>query len=243
LSISVSIISCNQRDGEQKTELISYLINISDTEDAGVKDVLGFYGGYCEYSLGKSVSTDEKTKNYFELKLSKSETTDQYKESPGYPASNIAYRFYRNLSENEKEKYTHINPVIVFSDGSQSEHEYSTWELGIVDKRMKFLDKVVNIIREKRFEDLRPMLNDSTLATYDKNELIGNLKKFDSQFGNVTEEGFRIFGYRIDALDNKGNDYLYISGAIMRDIQANEFSLVIDPYSDEEEILLLQYKM
>jgi hypothetical protein len=97
LFILTFTIGCNQREGEQKTGLMSHLVNISDTEDAGVKDVLGFYGGYCEYSLGKAVSTDEKTKNYFELKLSKSEVTDQYKENPSFPASNIAYRFYRNL--------------------------------------------------------------------------------------------------------------------------------------------------
>lgn len=76
-----------------------------------------------------------------------------------------------------------------------------------------------------------------------KNELIDNLIKADPRFGNVTAEGFRIFGYRIDALDSKGNDYLYISGAIMRDKQANEFSMVVDPYTDKEEIFILQYEM
>lgn len=241
--IFTTLIGCNQREGEHKTGLLSYLVNISDTEDAGVKDVLGFYGGYCEYSIGTTVSSEASDKKYFELKLSQSEGADRYKEAPRYPASNIAYRFYRNLSAEEKQKYTHINPVLVFSDGSEREFEYSTWELGVVEKRMKFLDKVVNIIREKRFEDLKPMLNDSTMASYDKNELIDNLIKADPRFGNVTAEGFRIFGYRIDALDSKGNDYLYISGAIMRDKQANEFSMVVDPYTDKEEIFILQYEM
>lgn len=241
--ISVIVTSCNTRDGEEKTGLMSYLVNISDNEDAGVKDVLGFFGGKCEYSIGKSVSTEEKTKKYFELRLFESEAIEKFANNPGFPASNIAYRFYKNLNAEERQNYTHIKPVIVFADGREIEFEISAWELEIVDKRMPFLKKVVNIIREKKFDELSPLLNDSTFADYDKGELIENLKKIDPQFGNVTEEGFRLFGYKIDAMDNEGNDYLYISGAIIRDIQANEFSLVIDPYSDKEEILLLQYKM
>lgn len=241
--VTLAVSSCNRREGEQKTGLLSYLVNISDNEDAGVKDVLGFFGGKCEYSIGKAVSTDEKSKKYFELRLFESEAIEKFANNPKFPASNIAYRFYRNLNEEERQNYTHIKPVIVFVDGSEKEFEFSTWELEIVDKKIPLLNKVVNIIREKRFDELSPLLNDSTLAEYDKNELIENLKKVDPQFGNVTEEGFRIFGYKIDALDNKGNDYLYLSGAIIRDIQANEFSLVVDPYSDKEEILLMQYKM
>lgn len=239
--VSLVVLSCNRREGEQKTGLLSYLVNISDNENAGVNDVLGFFGGKCEYSIGKSVSTNEKSKKHFELRLFESEAIEQFVKNPKFPASNIAYRFYRNLNEEERRNYTHINSVIVFADGSEKEFEFSTWELEIVDKKMPFLNKVVNIIREKRFDDLSPLLNDSTLAEYDKNELIENLKKTDPQFGNVAEEGFRIFGYKIDALYNKGNDYLYFSGAIIRDIQANEFSLVINPYSDKEEILLMQY--
>lgn len=241
--LSVTVFSCSRREGEQKTGLLSYLVNISDNEDAGVNDVLGFFGGKCEYSIGKSVSTEEKSKKYFELRLFESEAIEQFSSNPKFPASNIAYRFYRNLNKEERQNYTHIKPVIVFKDGSEIEFEFSTWELEIVDKKIPFLNKVVNMIREKRFDDLSPLLNDSTIAEYDKNELIDNLKKVDPQFGNVTDEGFRIFGYKIDALDNKGNDYLYFSGAIIRDIQANEFSLIIDPYSDKEEIFLMQYKM
>ncbi|MEL6562557.1 MAG: hypothetical protein AAFQ94_30585 [Bacteroidota bacterium] len=240
--IALTISGCSRKEGEQKSGLLSYLINISDNEDKGVKDVLGFYGGKCEYSIGKSVSNG-KSKKFFELRLFESEAIEQFSNNPKFAASNIAYRFYRNLNEQERGNYTHIRPVIAFADGSETEFEFSTWELEVVDKRIPFLNKVVNIIREKKFDDLLPLLNDSSIVQYDKYELIENLKKGDPQFGNVTEEGFRIFGYRIDALDNKGNDFLYFSGAIIRDIQANEFSLVLDPYSEKEEIFLLQYKM
>ncbi len=237
------IVGCNRREGEDKTGLLSYLISISDNEDAGVKDVLGFFGGYCEYSIGKFVSTEKNSKKYFELKLSKSEAIEKFADNLRFPASNIAYRFYRNLNSEERKNYTHIKSIIVLSDEKEVKFEFSTWELEIVDKKMAFVKHVVSIIKEKRFDDLAPLLNDSSYVQYDKNELIENLKKVDSQFGNVTDEGFRIFGYKINAIDKKGNDILHISGAILRDIRANEFRLTIDPYSDELEILMLQYKM
>ncbi|GJM63919.1 hypothetical protein [Persicobacter diffluens] len=235
--------NCNRRDGEYKTSLLSYFVDISDDEDAGVKDVLGFFGGKCEYSIGMSVLTGEKSKKYFELRLFDSEAIEHFTNNPKFAASNIAYRFYRNLNKEKRNEYTHINPIIVFSDGSEKKFEFSTWELEVVDKRVPFLNKVVDIIRENKYDDLLPLLNDRRVVEYDKNELIENLKKADPQFGNVTDEGFRIFGYKIDALDNKGNDYLYLSGAIIRDIQSNEFSLIIDPYSDKEEIFYMEYKM
>lgn len=238
------ITSCAKKNkGEQKTSLFSYFVEISETEDLGVKDVLGFYGGQCEYSIGRGYETDKGKKIFFELKISQSEGLLGYSDNLDFAANNIAYRFYRNLSKEEKKEYTHINSVVVNSEGVEREFEVSTWELELVHKKMSFVDSVIDIIREKKFDDLTNMLNDSTLVSYDRNELIGNLKKFDPQFGNVTDEGFRIFGYRFQPLDDQGNEALFIAGAIMRDVQANEFSIVVDPYSEKKEILLMQYKM
>ena len=239
----ILFISCSQREGEQKTGLLSYLVKISDTEDAGVKDVLGFYGGYCEYSIGRGFETGKSDTKYFELKVSESKGFEKYSDHLGFVANNIAYRFFRNLTEEERKEYTHIKPVIIYPENKETEFEISTWELNIVDQKMAFVDSIVDIIKQKKFDELGPLLNDSTLVSYDKNELIENLKKYDSQFGNVTDEGFRIFGYGFRPLNDSGDDILFIAGAIMRDIQANEFTVAVDPYSEKNEILLLQYEM
>ena len=242
--VAAIVLGCAQRrEGEEKTSLLSHFIEISESENLGVKDVLGFYGGQCEYSIGRGFKTGNDNTKYFELLVSKSEGFEKFANNLEFAANNIAYRFYRNLTEEERKEYTHIRPVIEFPEGKKSEFEISTWELEIVDSKMIFLDSIVNIIRKKNFDDLAPMLDDSTLVSFDKFEMIENLKKFDPQFGNVTDEGFRIFGYRFQPFNNKGKDALYIGGAIMRDIQANEFSIVIDPYSEKKEILLMQYAM
>ncbi|MBL3657439.1 hypothetical protein [Fulvivirga sediminis] len=241
--VFILTLSCSPREGEQKTGLLSYFFNISDTENAGVNDVVGFYGGYCEYSIGSSFNARKSDTKYFELKISKSEGLAKYADNLGFVANNVAYRFYRNLNKEERQEYTHINPIIVLPENTENKFEISTWELEIVDQKMVFVDSIVNIIRQKKFDDLRPMLNDSSLVSYDKNELIENLKKYDSQFGNVTDEGFRIFGYSFRPLNDKGDDILFIVGVIMRDIQANEFTVAVNPYSEKKEILLLRYEM
>lgn len=240
---SLVMLGCDNSEGKQNKGLLSYLTDVTDNENAGVQDVLGFYGGFCEYSFGKTIGTGE-DKKYFELKLTESEGIETYIKNPKFPASNIAYRFYRHLNKEERANYTHINAIIVFSNEQEHKFEFSTWELEAVDKKMALVNKTVSMIDQQQFDQLSQLLNDSSeVVKYDKNELIENLKKFDPQFGKISEEGFRMFGYSINAFNNKGKDILQISGAIMRDTQNNEFSLIMDPYEEKNEIYMLQYKM
>lgn len=241
--ISCSLYGCNQREGEQKPGLVSHFVSISDTEDLGVKDVLAGYGGYCEYSLGKSISTGEENENYFELKLTKSDLLDHFLERPGLATSGIAYRFYRNLSGEERKKYTHINAVLVFNDGTEYEMKHPTKELELIDKKAPLIQKVVNMIKEKQFDDLIPLLNDSTVAEFDRYELVANLKSYDPQFGDVTKNGFRLLGCKFDKFGEQGDTYVYIAGVLDRERQSNNLSIIIDPNSEEDIIYYLQYKL
>lgn len=106
---------------------------------------------------------------------------------------------------------------------------------------MKVVNKIVGLIKDKNFKALRPMLNNTALLTYDKNELITNLSKVDPQFGNVTE-GFRPFGFRINQTKDS-TDVLHIFGAIIRDKQSNEFSVDLDLNGKDDNIYVLQYKL
>ena len=92
------ITSCgNKRDGEQKTGLLSNFISITDNEDAGVKEILDFYGGQCKYAVGVSASTEDGKKKYFELEMSGSDAIEERLDKPKLPSSNIAYIFYKNV--------------------------------------------------------------------------------------------------------------------------------------------------
>ncbi|MEZ4805209.1 MAG: hypothetical protein R2852_06935 [Bacteroidia bacterium] len=242
ITLTLTMNSCGGRhDGEQKPTLLSNLLSITDNEDKGVKEILNFYGGECKYSIGASASSEIGEKHYFELELSKSDAIEEITEIAQMPASNIAYLFYRNLNEEERKKYDEIHVVLIFSSGKKMKFNYSSQQLKLVNQRMKVVDKIVGLIKEKNFEALRPMLNDTTFISYDRNELISNLIKFDPQFGNVTE-GFRPFGFGIEKSKN-GKEVLHISGAIIRDKQNNAFSVDLDLNGKGDYIYILQYKI
>jgi len=228
----------NKRDGEQKTGLLSYFVSITDNEDAGVKEILGFYGGQCKYAVGASASTKDGKKKYFKLELSKSDAIEKFANKIEMPASNIAYRFYKNLKE-EKSYYDEIHSVIIFEDGTKKTFKYSAEKLELVSKRMDLANKVVELLTHKDYKSLKSLLN-SDFGQYDKEELISNLIKFEPQFGDIKE--FRLFGFRINVIEN-GMNLLHISGVLIREVQNSEFSIDVDLNSEKEEVLILQYKL
>jgi hypothetical protein len=239
---TLTITSCgNRHEGEQKPTILSNVLSITDNEDKGVKEILDFYGGYCKYAIGVSASTETGKKKYFELELSKSDAIEERAKVAQMPASNIAYLFYKNLNQEERDNYDEIHTVLIFADGEKMTFEFPTKQLELVKQKMKVVDKIVDLIKEKNFEALRPLLNDTAFVTYDKNELITNLTNFDPQFGNVTE-GFRPFGFRINKAKD-GTEVLHISGAIIRDKQSNEFSVDLDLNGNDDNIFVLQYKL
>jgi hypothetical protein len=242
IAISIVIASCgNTREGEQKPSLLSNLLTITDNEDKGIKEILDFYGGSCEYSLGASASTETGRKKYFAIEVSKSDAIEAKTKVARMPASNIAYLFYKNLNAEERKNYDEIQVILVLANAEKKTFEFPTAQLELVCQRMKVVDKVVGLIKAKNFEGLSPLINDSSVATYDKKELITNMAKLDTQFGNVTE-GFRCLGFTINKALN-GTEVLHIAGAVMRDKQNHEFSVDLDLNGKDESIYLLQYKM
>ncbi|WP_299122464.1 hypothetical protein [uncultured Tenacibaculum sp.] len=233
------ITSCaNKRKGEQKTGLLSNFISITDNEDAGVKEILDFYGGQCKYSIGTSISTKNGKKKYFELEISKSEVLEKNFNRIEMPASNIAYLFYRNLKK-EKNNYDEIHSTIIFEDGTKKTFPYSVATLELVNNRMKLTNHTINLLTNKDYETLKSILN-TELFEFDKNELITNIKKIELQLGEIKE--FRPYGFRIRETKNSIN-LLHISGAIIRETQNNEFSVDMNLDSAKEELYLLQYKL
>ncbi|ANQ51728.1 hypothetical protein MY04_4390 [Flammeovirga sp. MY04] len=218
-------------------------IILSETERKGVDDIVNFYGGYCESTIGKSVANGEASITYFEVKLKESEGVEQFKKDSKFASSNMAYRLYRNLTEEEKAKYTEIRTAIVFENGITKEYTFKPEELAVVDNKSKTVDLVVDYIKDKNFNKLSSLLNDSSAIQYDKAELIHQIETGETTFGKITEEGFRIFGYRKVKFNRKFKKYLMISGVIVRDGKSNEFSVVMDPKLETNEVLGLEYKM
>ncbi|MCE3226435.1 MAG: hypothetical protein K0S32_986 [Bacteroidetes bacterium] len=234
----LSIVSCgNKHEGEKETGLLSNFVSITDNEDKGVKKILDYYGGECKYAIGKDVSADTSVK-YFELQLTGSDAMEKYSHILEMPASNMAYLFYNSLKE-EKNNYDEIHSVVILKDGNKKSFIYPTKKLELVDVKIPLVLKIVELIKDKKYTDLLPMLNDSTIGKYNKKDLINNIEKMDNDFGIIKE--FLPYGFKIKDLNN-GKKVLYISGALIRDKQSNEFSVDLNPEA-AEEIYLIQYQL
>jgi hypothetical protein len=231
------ITSCgNKRDGEQKTGLLSNFIVITDNEDAGIKEILDFYGGQCKYAIGASASTKDGSKKYFELEMSKSELLEENSNRIEMPASNIAYLFYRNLKD---ENYDAIHTVIIFEDGTKKTFEYSTDNLELVKNRMSLVNHTVDLLTKKDYDGLKSILS-KTNFIFDKDEFMSNIIKFEQKFGKINE--FRPFGFGIKKTKN-GINILHISGALIRETQNNAFSVDMDLNSNIKELYSLRYEL
>ena len=232
------LTSCGKkREGEEKTGLLSHLINISDNENNGIQEILDFYGGRAEYSIGASASTSDGTKKYFEIEMSQSDAIDKRLDKVYLPSSNIAYRFYKNLKE-EKKNYDEIKVVLISKDNKKQEFSFPITLLEKAEKRMKVSEKTISLLKNKKFDELKEMLNNE-IVPFNKDELISNLKKFEPQLGDIIE--FRLFGFKVTEIKDK--EFMHISGAILREKQNNEFSVDIDFNSDKFELYQIQYEL
>ena len=212
-------------------------VSISANEQEGIKDITNFYGGECRHMIGKTLDAGRR---YFEVEVSNSESIENTKSMIGLTASNMACMIYQNL-QGEKGKYDEIRVRIILKDGQKVEQGYPVSSLALVIAKMRIVQMVVNLLKEKNYSKLETMLNNkSSIAEYSKSQLISEIKKADASLGNV--EMFAPYGYAFYKSDN-GKPILRISGVLKRDKQNNEFSVVLDPESNKDEILMINYKL
>lgn len=238
LGMIMLIMSCaDKKEGELKPTLISNFVTVSDNEYKGVNEILEYYGGYCEYSVGASASTEEGKKKYFELKMSKSDALEQFADKAEMPASNIAFLFYKNLIE-EKDNYNEIHTVILFNDNEEMTFIFPTEQLKLVEERISTIETLVDKIKNKKFDQIAELINDQSVFKYDKLELIKSLEEVNPNFGEVEE--FWPLGFKFYTSD-EGYEILRIVGMVKRSIQDHKFSADFDLEASKDELLYLDY--
>ena len=230
---------CTSRPGEKKTGLFSNFFSLSDNEDKAIKEIIGLYGGKCEYGIKKSVELGKNNTTTFWLKFSESATMDSLEPVAELPASNMAYIFYKNLDK-EKHNYHLVRTETVFSDGQIMGFEYTPSQLETVKAKMPILNNIVRLIKARNFEGLKEHINiDTTLVRFDIDEFITKVRQAEEHFGDPVE--FIPFGFKFMTAPN-GKDILHISGLITRAQQNSRISVDLDPASRDEKIYTLNYK-
>ncbi len=210
-----------QYKNKQMNNLAAKLLDIKLTanEDKGVKEVLNYYGGVCEPSIGTSGNLNIKigeikteSNKTFTLKLSKSEIVEKLGKdfNLSLPASNVAYLFYKNLEE-EKNNYSEIRVLIVLNDGTTETFTYPIDQLELVKVKMDIANKVVEFIKQKDYQGLKSIISKENPFSFDHEEFISVISEAELKLGLIS--GFLPWGFRID----KEYNALVISGATVRE--------------------------
>jgi hypothetical protein len=236
----IFLTACKSHEGEKKKGILSNLISISNNEDRGIKEMIRFYGGQCEYGIQKKASTSDGIKTTFWLKFTKSAYIDTFSRIPELPVSNIAYIFYKNL-EKEKESYNQIQSEVVFGNGSSYKADYSIADLEKVKIKMELVNKIVAILKTHSFIELRKFINiDTSIANYDPVELISKLERTEPTFGAIKQ--FIPYGFKLSTLENNKR-VLHISGLIKRETGGTYFNINLNPDITKEEIYSMNYQL
>ncbi len=160
----------------------------SETETKAVQEIANFYGGRVSYSKGVATSTSEGSKLYFELKLSDSPYINSVEaEEPG---SFSAFAVYRNLSEEEKEKYTHIKTSIEQQAGDSkktTEFEYTVQKLKTVEAKLSKIKLLQETLKHRHYGQLTELMDSSAFSNFDMKAFYAQLDTIANACGEINE--------------------------------------------------------
>ena len=239
LIISFSILgllSCHSKTNDNSKRL-PYL---APDEEKGIREILAFYGGKCDYRINKQFSTNGQNETSFLIKLSGSKLVDITPEKANLICANLAYLFFRNLST-AKKNYDYIQCELEITGGPNVGGQFTIPQLEIVNKKFATIYKVAEIIKNKQFDQLKDLLViDSSFIVYEKPKLIENIRKVESSYSKVVK--FVPFGFAFLKYNN-GNEILHLSGSLDREsTTGTALSINVDPNSEKEVIFSMNYK-
>jgi hypothetical protein len=213
-------------------------LSISENEKKAISEISDLYGGACTYSININSSTKYGKRAFFEIEISNSDFFNENTMWTEMHAANFAYIFFTHTKKDER-KYNSIKSTITYIDGRKVSFEYSPDTLDIVNKKMSFVYKIIDILKSKDYKKLSYLLRSGfLLPTSEKVKFMNYIKSADSTFGTI--QTFTPTGFRFNSIRN-GNQFLHISGNVKRRNQDTQFSVDINPDSAEDELYLLDY--
>ncbi|MEQ8547771.1 MAG: hypothetical protein RIC03_07675, partial [Cyclobacteriaceae bacterium] len=152
----------------------------------------------------------------------------------------IAYLYYKNLDESERDDYSFIR-VVLTNDSNEYILEFSTDQLEQIRSSMPIMDSTVEYLAKQDYQGLiltfHPMLRSNLDSLKYTNEQLG----IDQQYGKVT--GFSLQGFKTTqlAVQNSTLNCLRISGVLLRETQKTDFSITIEADRYSKAILGIRY--
>lgn len=186
-------------------------VAVTDTEIKAVDSVLKIYGGECGRSKGDTQINGMQTR-YFMLEMSDSKILEGLKQISELPASNIAYTFYMNLNQEQK-NYTDIKVNIKFKDGQLAEFLYPVKDIIEADKFKSVLTSLSNKVQQKDYNGLYAMFDTIAIPELTVDKLSEFCYQNDSAFGEV--ESIQFVGFSFFK-GKKGGNLVHLGGVNKR---------------------------
>ncbi len=138
LLFALAILSCKQ-------------VKVTENELKGMNEIAGLYGGDCSYTIKFTNSTKYGKYKTFEIEIINSDFINQNNKMSEMYASNVAYTFYTFIKA-DINIYKSILCTIVFKEGGKATYEYNKELLQLLDAKLNYVIKIVDILRQKRLQ-------------------------------------------------------------------------------------------
>lgn len=183
-------------------------VDISKIEINAVDKVLQFYSGEINRSIGFQTKNTKKL-NYFELKVSKSHLLNKDLQHLGEHAGNIAYLFYSNLG-NEQKNYDEIRVIIDLENGESRSYKFLNSELKEIENLYPTIEQTNNFINKSDYKSLANQMS-KTVGTKEI-EIKKLFENIHSKHGAPDQIQFQGFSF---AKDSVVGNYIFVKEAII----------------------------
>ena len=190
-------------------------VDMTEYADA-TSEISGFYGGSITCGKGVSTSTSEGKAKYLTVTLSQTPALD-YGINPEFLLSHMAMAFYRDMSDEHLENFTHIESTLEVGGGRTYESMYEIQDLEYVYTKSSELRDLLKHVDERDIEAIRTSVIPQTQLALDTS----NVYEFIS-------EGLDTL--ITDAVDYLFTGHRYVTVPDMNDKECLEFcSHIIGP--------------
>lgn len=211
-------------------------ITASDTEKNALKAVEKVYGGTASWRKGFNTNNGE-TLTHFEISLSNSDVVKERRGIASMPASNIAYIFYSNITDEDRSNYDFFKIKLII-DTDTAKFEFDKNEVAQVGDYVPFMEAVNQKIMNKDYTSLfNDFLTDNPALTVES--LASYLTGVDNEYGEVKEMMFE--GYEFTQTTDGNYDLIHLSAKQHREKEDTAFSLFIDTKTKKIHTLKFDY--
>jgi hypothetical protein len=212
----------------------------SENEKKGLTEICQFLGGNITCGKHWGNSTIEGKTSVFTVTLKNSKgaeaiaNTKMVNRPAQMIASNMALILYKNLTTEERSKYTAIQAAINFADGKTNTFQYSINELEFASTKIKLVDKIVNLLKTKNYDGLNAyFVEKSPFSKLNKKERIAFVKSIEVR--HPSTEDFEMWGFGQNA------EVITFMGNLIRGGEPHRFTIMLNPDLGKEEVYYMNY--